>query len=384
MGARNEMRRIQEAPTWVKVFLIVFALYFFLVGIGAMGASFKMMGKDYTKTLLGSSAPPIISLFIGILATTLVQSSSTTTSIVVGMVAAGAISFDVAIFMVMGANVGTTVTNTIVSLGHFVNSNEYKRAFAAATVHDFFNLIVLAVIFPLEVFTGFLNWIAHFLSQGFQAVGGTKLASPVKLVTSPTIKFLKTTISDIGAGGPTLLIIAIIITFVMLMLLVQALKGLVVTKLENLFDRLLFKTPYRGLAFGILLTVLVQSSSITTSLAVPLVGAGILSLRQAFPFTMGANIGTTITAVLASVAALAAADPGDQGNALLALSVAAHHVAFNVVGVAFMWPIRRVPVAIAEAFARLVSWNRLVPLIYVIVVFYAGPAAVVALWKYSS
>ncbi len=139
---------LDRLPIWLKVFLVLAALYLFLVGIGSMGAAFKMMGKSYTEDLLGTTGGPLISLFIGILATTLLQSSSTTTSLVVGLVAAGAIPFHSAIYMVMGANVGTTVTNTIVSLAHITRSVEFQRAFAAATVHDFFNMLVLAVLFP--------------------------------------------------------------------------------------------------------------------------------------------------------------------------------------------------------------------------------------------
>ena len=67
--------------------------------------------------------------------------------------------------MVMGANVGTTVTNTIVSLGHITRSSEYERAFAAATVHDFFNILVTCVLFPLEVAFGMLEKSAVWVQE---------------------------------------------------------------------------------------------------------------------------------------------------------------------------------------------------------------------------
>jgi sodium-dependent phosphate cotransporter len=357
--------------------LICATLYAFLVGIGAMGTAFKLMGREYTTELLGGVHGPLVSLFIGILATTLVQSSSTTTSVVVGMVAAGAIDFHSAIYMVMGANVGTTVTNTIVSLGHITQSAEYKRAFAAATVHDFFNLIVLLVLFPLEVYTGTLDKISVWLTSTFQGMGGLKLANPLKLATKPAIEALKDGVEALGGGGGVLAILAISITFVGIICLVRLLKSVMVSKLENLFDRVLFASPLRGLVFGFILTVLVQSSSITTSVAVPLVGAGILTIHQVFPYTMGANIGTTMTALLASLAAYAGAAAGDEAQAILGLSLAFHHVMFNVVGVALVWPIRRLPIAMAVGFSSLAQWNRLVPLIYIILTFYLIPFLVV-------
>ncbi len=373
--------RLDRMPMWLKLVLACTALYAFLVGIGAMGTGFKLLGKGYTETLLGTNAGPLVSLFIGILATTLVQSSSTTTSLVVGMVAAGAIPFESAIYMVMGANVGTTVTNTIVSLGHVTRSNEYKRAFAAATVHDFFNLIVLAVLFPLEYSTGFLHHMCEQLTVAFQGVGGTKLASPVKLATKPVIGALKDACEAVGGGGVLLVVVSILLTFVGLIAIVKMLKSVMSGRLENLFDRVIFKSPYRSLAFGVMLTIFVQSSSVTTSIGVPLVGAGVLTIRQVFPYTMGANIGTTVTALIAALAAYAGAGVGGEADALLGLSLAFHHVLFNIVGVILVWPFRAVPIRIAEAFAALAVWNRAVPFVYIIVTFYLIPFIVVWLGR---
>ncbi len=95
--------------------------------------------------------------------------------------------------------------------------------------------------------------------------------------------------------------------------------------------------------FGLLITVLVQSSSITTSLAVPFAGAGILTLIQIFPYTLGANIGTTITAMLAALAV----------GEISAVTVAFAHLLFNICGIALIWPlpaIRRIPLRLAEEF----------------------------------
>jgi len=376
-------RWLDRSPTWLQALLVVGALYMFLVGIGAMSASFKLMGKSYTEDLLGTSAGPFVSLFIGILATTLVQSSSTTTSFVVTLVAAGVVPFTSAIYMVMGANLGTTVTNTIVSLGHITRSNEYRRAFAAATVHDFFNITVLLVLFPLEVFTGFLAKSSVYAMDAFQGIGGTKLANPIKLATKPVIDALREFAVWTGLGGWLLLGIAIFITFAMLITLVKVLRALMVTKLENLFDRILFRSPYRALTFGFLLTVLVQSSSITTSLAVPLVGAGILTVTQVLPYTMGANIGTTITSLLAALGVLAAAQAGqgEMSRAMDALRLAFVHALFNTSGVILVWPFRWLPVRIAEAFAALTTRSRLIPLFYIIITFYLIPFLVVWLGR---
>ena len=107
------------------------------------------------------------------------------------------------------------------------------------------------------------------------------------------------------------------------------LKALVIGRVEAFFDSTLFANAGRAMFFGLLITVLVQSSSITTSLAVPLAGAGILTLLQIFPYTLGANIGTTITAMLAALAV----------GEISAVTVAFAHLLFNVCGIASIWPV---------------------------------------------
>lgn len=373
---------LQRQPVPVKVILVFTCLYLFLVGIGAMSGAFKSMGKGGANELLLMDATPLVSLFIGILATTLVQSSSTTTSVVVALVASSQLSLSQGAFMVMGANIGTTVTNTIVSLGHITRSNEYRRAFAAATVHDFFNVIVLVILFPLEWITevywdeGILTVLSHYLVDAFEGVGGGKFASPIKLATGAAVGGLK---ALCAGNAVALLIVGILLMFSMLISVVKCLKALTMHRIENLFDKVIFKNPRRSLVFGILLTILVQSSSVTTSLAVPLVGAGLLTIQQVFPYTMGANIGTTCTALLAALGAMAAnhGDPAAEKAALVGLTVAFHHVLFNVMGVAVVWWFRQVPIKIAEAFAGLALRNRTIPIVYIVVTFYLLPAVII-------
>ena len=132
----------------------------FLVGIGGMGYSFKLFGKEFSQKILEATSSPLIGLFIGLLGTTIVQSSSTSTSIIIGMVAAEAIGVRSAIFMVMGANIGTTVTAKLVSLGHITRKAEFRRAFAASSVHDTFNLITVGLLYPLEYFFHIVEHVA--------------------------------------------------------------------------------------------------------------------------------------------------------------------------------------------------------------------------------
>ncbi len=338
-------------------------LYIFLVSIGLMGASFKLFGKDFANQIINYTSSPFVGLFIGILVTSLIQSSSTTTSMVVGMVGGGVLTVETAIPIIMGANIGTSITNTIVSMGHIGRKEELGRAFAASTVHDFFNLLAVLILFPLQLTTNFLGKFANWLGIIFVNTGGLKFTSPVKTITKPFI----TWIIDLVDKQPiVVLIIGLLFLFISLKYLVTLLKTMVIKQIEPLFDQYIFKTAIRGFVFGILLTVLVQSSSITTSILVPLAGAGVLTLHQIYPYTLGANIGTTITAILASLVT----------GEIAPVTVAFSHLLFNVTGIVIIYGIpflRKIPLILAQKLANRAMEKRWIPLVYILVVFFIIP-----------
>ena len=135
----------------VKAIIVILTIYLFLLSIKLLGHSFKLFGRGFAEAMIQMTSNPVAGLIIGIVATSLIQSSSTTTSIVVGLVAGGALSLYNAIPIIMGANIGTTITNTLVSMGHITNRVEFRRAFSASIVHDFFNICVVIVLFPVEL-----------------------------------------------------------------------------------------------------------------------------------------------------------------------------------------------------------------------------------------
>jgi sodium-dependent phosphate cotransporter len=359
--------------TIVKILGVAACLYLFLVGIGGMGYSFKLFGKEFSQKILEATSSPLIGLFIGILATTIVQSSSTTTSIVIGMVAAEAIGVRSAIFMIMGANIGTTVTAKLVSLGHITRKAEFRRAFAASSVHDTFNLITVSLLYPLEYFFHILEHAATWMGRIFVDVTGiTKPENYLKKITTPTIEGL----ADLLDKDPRLvLLVSVVITFFMLWGIVKLLQSLVLKKLESFFDTYIFRNLAMSFTVGLILTVMVQSSSITTSLIVPLAGAGVLRLQQIFPFTIGSNIGTTITGLLAALAV--AGQPGIDPKLVLAGStVAFAHFLFNASGAVIFLPFRRIreiPVHVAEWLAEVCLKNRIIPIVFIVLVFYLIP-----------
>jgi sodium-dependent phosphate cotransporter len=355
----------------LRVLSLIVLLYAFLVSIGLLSRSFKMLGGDVIDGVIQSAANPIVGLFVGILATTLVQSSSTTTSIVVALVGSGAMPISTAIPVVMGANIGTSVTNTLVSLAHITRGNEYNRAVAASTIHDFFNILAVLILFPVQLATNFLGWASSAMAIFFRDVGGFTVSSPLKMLTAPAVDGLATLLHPHGWG---LLILALLLMFGSLRFLVSTLKALVIARVDAMFDVVIFKTALRGFLFGLALTVLVQSSSITTSLVIPLAGAGLLTLHQIYPYTLGANIGTTITALLAALAI------GEVG----ALTVAFAHLLFNVSAIAVITiipAVRRIPIDLARRMAEMSQRNRWIPIVYISTVFYLLPLLLIAVLR---
>ncbi len=373
----NHQSKYSNIYSFLKLF---FFLYLFFLSLQLMGDGMKLFGKGFSKTLIETTTNPFIGLFIGILATSIIQSSSSTTSMVVAMVAGGAfstnpeISIKLAIPIVMGANIGTSITNTIASLPQIKRDNEFKRAFAAATVHDFFNILAVIILFPLQLATNFLGIAAKELEILFQGVGGAKFLSPVKAITKPVAKYFESQLlllsDDKNIIAWVIVILALLILFFALKSMVDVLKSIVIEKAKAWFDKFLFRNAIRAFSVGVLLTVLVQSSSITTSLIVPMAGAGLLTLSQIFPYTLGSNIGTTITAILAALV---------TGNDA-AIIVSFSHLLFNIFGIVIIYPFRKLPITMASKFAEYSTKSKLVPVLYIVIVFFVIPLLFVFLF----
>ncbi len=360
----------------VRIATIVAVLFMFLVGVHGLGIGFKLLGRDVLESFFAAASNPFVGLMVGVLATTLVQSSSVTTSMIVGLVAApeDPLPIAAAVPMIMGANIGTTVTNTIVSLAHMGRPEEFRRAFSVATCHDFFNFITVALLLPLELATGFLQSTATMAAHRIGHVGGVELGNPLKDALTATFHPIEAATASLFTGraqAAALIVVSGALIYVTLWLIVRVMRSAMEKRVESFVTRALGRSPLLSVAVGALATVMVQSSSITTALLVPLAAAGLVSLRQAFPITVGANIGTTITALLASLAAAGV-------NAEAGLTIALVHLFFNLAGAVIIFGLpfmRGLPLTAASHLADVAVRSRQWALAYVIGLFYVLPAA---------
>lgn len=322
----------------VNIIIIIISVYVFLLSIKLLGHSFKLFGKGFAETMITWTTNPFAGLIIGIVATSLIQSSSTTTSIVVGLVAGGALGLDNAIPIIMGANIGTTITNSLVSMGHLRNRMEFKRAFSASVVHDFFNILAVIILFPIELAYHPIAKAAGELEKLFSGAGGYTLFNPLKFIINPVIDIFDSLLGFIPHYPIILTVISVVLLFASLSRLIVTIRGLMLQKLEVIINEYLFRNAFLGLVLGMFMTFIVQSSSVTTSLIIPLAGAGIITVAQIFPYTLGANIGTTLTAILAAMAT--------QNH--VAVTVAFSHLCYNIFGIVIIYPIKFIPIRLAE------------------------------------
>jgi sodium-dependent phosphate cotransporter len=378
LDEQSQKDQSQEEPgkyLFLKWMQLLFLIYIILLAVSVIGDGFKLATGEHATALFEFAQNPLLGLIIGMTATALIQSSSTVTSIIVAMVAGG-LPIGIAIPMVMGANIGTSITNTIVSLGHITNKNEFQRAFSAATVHDFFNMLCVLIFLPLEIAFGFLEKISSTVITwlGKIQTSGTGF-NPVKAITEPFAERLASLVSPLSElmGGMILAVAGVGLIIFAITFIGKTMKSLMVGKAKNVLHHAIGKGPVTGIFSGTIVTVMVQSSSTTTSLVVPLVGNGILKTRDIYPFTLGANIGTCITALIASLAVT-----GEF--ALVALQIALVHLIYNVLGVAVVFGIkflREIPLKFAEGLSQRVAEQKILGFAYIASVFFVMPVVAI-------
>jgi sodium-dependent phosphate cotransporter len=347
--------------------------------------------KDWVYDVFSYADNPLVGLFVGILATSLFQSSSFTTSFTVGLVATTPLTLHQAIFIIMGANIGTSVTNTGVSFTHVRRKDEFERAYGAAIVHDFFNVLSVSILMPVEWIVwkasgeryGFLEYVASKLASFFYAgtPTGQKPTNVLKEALKPLVRAFEWLLEDLLplthlAASVVMTVVGVVLLFAALWFLTKVLRSLVLERVERFFDRVLFRNALTAYVVGLMLTFIVQSSSITTSLAVPLVGAGLLTIYQVYPYTLGANLGTTFTALIASFATAAETSAAARVGVALAFS----HMIFNILGASIWYPLRRVPISVALWHARHSAHSKRWAVLHVVLLFFVLPIVVIGLY----
>nr|XP_056703369.1 sodium-dependent phosphate transport protein 2A [Euleptes europaea] len=434
-------------------------LYLFVCSLDVLSSAFQLAGGKVAGDIFKDSAilsNPVAGLVVGILVTVLVQSSSTSTSIIVSMVSSGLLEVHSAIPIIMGSNIGTSVTSTIVALMQAGDRNEFKRAFAGATIHDCFNWLSVLVLLPLEVVSGYLHRITQVAVATLNFRTGQDAPELLKVITEPFTRLIiqldKSVITGIAVGDDSLrnkslirvwceapasqiystgtkgrfsncsslapgsvgsagnlssatrhkcnhlfvdsslpdlavglmllagsLIVLCTCLIMLVKLLNSVLKGQVARAIQKVINTDLpspfsWVTGYFAMLVGAGMTFIVQSSSVFTSAITPLIGLGVISLERAYPLTLGSNIGTTTTAILAALTS-----PGDKLAS--AFQIALCHFFFNISGILLWYPLpcTRLPIQMARALGECTAKYRWFAVFYLIICFLLLPSLVFGL-----
>ena len=355
-----------------KALYIIGTIVLFLFALDLMVSSLQHLGKGIAETIIVATSNPFTGLFIGLLITAMIQSSSTTTSLVVALVASGSVTLESAVPIIMGANVGTTITSTIVSLGFINRKKEFRRAVAAGTYHDFFNILTVIILFPLEYYYGFLSSLSSWIARYFFTPALLPMENKIAHFWSgfsPVIDFLLRNISN----GFILVVLSFALLFTSIILFRKLISNLLLVKSPERFSGFFFQNQFKSFLWGLGTTAAIRSSTITTSLVVPIVAKKIVPLRKAAPFILGANIGTTITAFIAATL---------NSNTSSAISIAIAHFLFNFIGVLIFFPIpvlRKIPLKLANGLGRLTLKYRLAGFVYLLLTFFIIPFSLIYL-----
>ncbi|KAM8773010.1 solute carrier family 34 member 2a [Acanthopagrus schlegelii] len=447
-----------------KLVLLLGFLYMFICSLDILSSAFQLVGGKAAGDIFQDNSVlsnPLAGLVIGVLVTLLVQSSSTSSSIVVSMVSSGLLTVQLAVPIIMGTNIGTSVTNTLVAMTQVGERSTFRRAFAGATVHDFFNWLSVLVLLPLEVASGYLYTVTKLIIDSFNIESG-EAPDLLNVITDPLtdsiiqldqsvisgiatgdpearnkslikrwcLTFTNTTLKNVTVPGPEnctstslcwvdgnitttlknisetynikkcthlfvnvnlpdlavgliLLALSLLVLCSCLILIVKLLNSMLKGQVAGVIKKILntdfpfpfgWVTGYIAILVGAGMTFIVQSSSVFTSAITPLVGIGVISIERAYPLSLGSNIGTTTTAILAAMAS-----PGDTlGNAL---QIALVHFLFNISGIILWYPIpfTRIPIRLAKGLGNITASYRWFAAVYIIVCFFVLPLLVFSL-----
>nr|XP_006207069.2 sodium-dependent phosphate transport protein 2B isoform X1 [Vicugna pacos] len=448
-----------------KLIMLLVFLYFFVCSLDVLSSAFQLVGGKVAGQFFSNNSimtNPVAGLVIGVLVTVLVQSSSTSTSIIVSMVASSLLTVRTAIPIVMGANIGTSITNTIVALMQAGDRNEFRRAFAGATIHDFFNWLSVLVLLPLEAASSYLERLTNLVVDSFHFKSGEDAPELLKVITDPFTKLIiqldKDVINQIAmndetaknkslikiwcktftnvternvtvpspenctspslcwtdglftwtiknvtyqeniakckhifvnfslpdvAVGVILLVVSLLVLCSCLILIVKllgsVLRGQVAVIIKKTINTdfpfpFAWLTGYLAILVGAGMTFIVQSSSVFTSAMTPLIGIGVISIERVYPLTLGANLGTTTTAILAALAS-----PGSTLRS--SIQIALCHFFFNISGILLWYPIpfTRLPIRLAKGLGSISAKYRWFAIVYLIILFLLVPLLVFGL-----
>lgn len=376
---------------------LLISIFFFIASLEGVKNGFKLIFAEWQTsilTMVTSDTAAITGLAVGMLCTALVQSSSAvvagTMVSMAGMVAAGLPLTDAVRFgvpMVFGANIGTTITNTIVAFGveRGMTMDEFKDTIPGVIVDDVYEALTITIFFTLELTTGFLSklvlWLGHFYQNVLQLEGFfSSFENSIVdiLVKEPIIVPMKALLVDtVGpkAAGVLMFVIWFAVIILSMSMITKGLERMIELEWEDKV-KAAFEQPARGWFTGFMITLIVGSSSIGTSLVIPFLATKVVNLKKAYPYLVGCNMATAVD--FSQIY-------GYMAGGLTGMVLGSAHILLNIIAMIiwFISPLRVVPIAIAEWLGDKITHNQnaaFALLVWVVGLFFVVPIIVIYLF----
>ncbi|WP_080796761.1 Na/Pi symporter [Corynebacterium pacaense] len=376
----------------VRWILVLLAIVVVIVGMNLITDGVYNVGGFQTAHLYQLARNPLVGLLIGILATAVVQSSTTTTTLTVAAVGSGLVSVPVAVPLIMGANIGTTITALIVAFSYVGDRREFRLAFSTAAMHMWFKILVVGILAPIELILHPLQRISSTLSELILGRGVSTIPTTgmIRGLTDPIIDLIGMNGLFGAIGSDRVAAVLCLVTgslFILLAVRVMSnqLRIITAATAHTLMDffatapgspRPTYRRSFLGFGAGALFTVLVTASSVTVASMLPFAVSGTMKRRAILPVILGANVGTTLTALLATLAVV-----GDNGE--FALRAALIHVLINLTGALVVLGIPKLGDAIcllSAATAKVARRSYSISLAVILGLYIAVPALVLVIY----
>nr|XP_030694053.1 sodium-dependent phosphate transport protein 2C isoform X3 [Globicephala melas] len=203
-------RVLQGAADFLKACGLLGSLYLFICSLDILSSAFQLLGSKVAGDIFKDNvvlSNPVAGLVIGVLGTVLVQSSSTSSSIVVSMVASKLLTVRASVPVIMGVNVGTSVTSTLVSMAQSGDRDAFRRAFGGSAVHGVFNWLTALTLLPLESAAAPLERLSALALGAASLQPGGRAPDILKVLTRPLTRLIVQTAGNsstcaAATGGP--------------------------------------------------------------------------------------------------------------------------------------------------------------------------------------
>ncbi len=280
---------------WVK---LIFFIYAFIFSIELIKRTSLFLAPNIKDFLL-QSLTPIKAIASGWFTTSLAQSSGAISTVAAAFAGNNIITLSTAIYIMIGASLGTVITALIISLiTSSKKRRDFRHGFEIALSYSIYSALLVIIVFLLEYFLKFFSKTSLFLATILgEKISLLKVPNFVGIITSPIINFL------FERNHKLLLLI---LAFVILIFTLKYIGKSIIEVLggeqkARKFINKYFKSKYKAYLIGVLITAVVFSSSITIGLLVPLAVARLINLKKAIPFILGADLGTFTDVFLASI-----------------------------------------------------------------------------------